>query len=132
MTLSELNGLLKLWNELPAIVQRADKERLSVLLPEFKRSHPQLWEEIVFCSKMESPPLVLAYLTERFPALVMLRTIPNVESIIQFLMDFVKERMSDASNLHTFTVDARLLSRDSSPTPQTGTASRTQRRRFRP
>lgn len=85
-------NLLAFLNELPAIAQRADTERLSVLLPEFKTEFPALWEDIVYCANMDSPALVLAYLCERDSRLVFLQKVPNIKSIIEFLMTFIREK----------------------------------------
>ena len=85
-------NLLDFLNELPVIAQRADTERLSVLLPAFKAEFPALWEDIVYCAHMDRPALVLAYLRERDSRLTFLEKVPNIESIIEFLMKFVRER----------------------------------------
>lgn len=90
MAFGKTLDLLAFLNELPAIAQRADTERLSVLLPEFKSEFPALWEDIVYCANMESPTMVLAYLRERDNRLAFLEKVPNIESIIEFLMTFIK------------------------------------------
>jgi len=113
---NKMLDLLAFLNELPSIAQRADTERLSVMLPEFKAEFPQLWEEILYCSTMESPSLVIAFLCERNPALVFLKKVPNVEPTIQFLMDFVKESERNENNPITGTgelwTDGRYRSRE--------------------
>jgi hypothetical protein len=93
-------NLLAFLNELPSIAQRADNERLSVMLPAFKAEFPQLWEDIVYCAQMDSPALVIAYLCERDTRLGFLKQVPNVEPTIQFLMNFIRERSNDDSSNH--------------------------------
>lgn len=103
-----LGGMLDLiafLHELPAIAERADRERLSVLLPAFKQSFPDLWDELVYCSQMESPTTVIAYLGERDQRLKFLKSVPNVEPTVQFLMTFIKERSLDDSNNHPHVID---------------------------
>lgn len=90
-----LGGMLDLMaflHELPKIAQEADRERLSVLLPAFKQNFPDLWQELVYCSKMDSPTTVIAYLGERDKRLVFLKSVPNVEPTVQFLMTFIKDK----------------------------------------
>ena len=87
MNFSDLAGFVSFVGELPAIVERADKQRLGVILDALIVEHPQLWEECVFCSKMDSPRTALNYLTAKSVYLGCIRNIPNVESIIQLLMD---------------------------------------------
>jgi hypothetical protein len=94
--------LLAFLNELPAIAQRADTERLSVLLPAFRDQFPVLWEDIVYCANMDSPALVLTYLCERDSRLVFLRKVPNIESIIEFLMKFIRERGNQHAEVNSF------------------------------
>lgn len=101
--MSFLNGTLNLLAflyELPKIAERADRERLTALLPAFKQQFPNIWEELVYCSQMQSPSLVLAYLAERDQRLTFLKSVPNVEPTIQFLMEFIRERSQsgDSSN----------------------------------
>lgn len=98
--------LLAFLNELPEIARRADSERLSVMLPAFKKNYPELWADIEYCSQMESPSLVIAFLCERYPALIFLKKVPNVETTIQFLMKFIQERSDDDSNNHPHTGNA--------------------------
>lgn len=85
-------NLMAFLYELPEIARRADRERLTVLLPAFQKQFPDLWEELVYCSEMVSPSLVLAYLVNRDQRLAFLKSVPNIEPTIQFLMNFIKER----------------------------------------
>lgn len=95
-------NLMAFLYELPEIARRADRERLTVLLPAFEQQFPDIWEELVYCSQMESPSLVLSYLVVRDQRLTFLKSVPNVEPTIQFLMDFIKERSSSGdSNNHS-------------------------------
>ena len=100
-------NLIAFLHELPEIAQRADRERLTALLPAFQKQFPDIWGELVYCSQMQSPSLVLAYLVERDKRLTFLKSVPNVEPTIQFLMDFIKERSSSGdSNNHSGAVNA--------------------------
>jgi hypothetical protein len=94
-------NLMAFLYELPNIAERADRERLTALLPAFQQQFPDIWGELVYCSQMQSPSLVLAYLVERDKRLTFLKSVPNVEPTIQFLMDFIKERSSGDSNNHS-------------------------------
>lgn len=93
-------NLMAFLYELPEIAKRADRERLTVLLPAFQKQFPDIWGELVYCSQMQSPSLVLAYLAERDQRLMFLKSVPNVEPTIQFLMEFIRERSQsgDSSN----------------------------------
>lgn len=90
-------NLMSFLSELPKVAERADTERLMVLLPAFKRDFPDLWEELVYCSKMKSPSLVVSYLVTRDQRLVFLKSVPNIEQVVQFLMNFIRERCNDDS-----------------------------------
>ena len=95
-------NLMAFLHELPTIAERADRERLTVLLPAFQKQFPDIWGELVYCSQMPSPSLVLAYLAERDQRLTFLKSVPNVEPTIQFLMEFIRERsQSGDSNNHS-------------------------------
>lgn len=98
-----LGGILDLMaflHELPKIAQDADRQRLSVMLPAFQANFPDLWEELVYCSQMEKPSTVIAYLGERDARLKFLRSVPNIEPTVQFLMTFIRERSADDSSNH--------------------------------
>ena len=88
-------NLFQVVNELRDIAQRADKERLSVWVKEFRSEYPDLAEEIEYCAEMDSPETVLAYLRERDQRFALLALIPNIKPVIQFLMDFIRERKND-------------------------------------
>lgn len=94
-------NLMAFLYELPEIARRADRERLTVLLPAFQQQFPDLWEELVYCSQMESPSLVLAYLVVRDQRLTFLKSVPNVEPTIQFLMNFIRERSQAGDSNHS-------------------------------
>lgn len=102
MNLSQFAKFGQFLNELPAIAERADRERAGVYLDALVKEFPEIWEELVFCSKMDSPQTVIAYLSQRNAYFVFLRQVPNVNGVIQFLMDFIKERsQSDDSSNHS-------------------------------
>jgi len=95
--------------ELQSIYERADNERLSVWLPEIKSEFPELYEEVLFCATMPNPTIVKRYLMARDPRFVALQLVPNVDRIIQFLMDFINERREpNAIPLPTSTLDSAL------------------------
>lgn len=95
-------NLFQVVNELRDIAQRADKERLSVWVKQFQIEFPDLAEEVEYCAKMNNPETVLAYLRERDQRFALLSLIPNIKPVIQFLMDFIRERNeSNDSSSHS-------------------------------
>lgn len=103
--LIQLTKFMSFIGELPEIAKRADTERAGVILDAIIEDNPDFWTELVFCSRMDSPQTVLAYLVERFPYLAFLKTVPNVEPTITFLMDFIRERESKHENNPVLTAD---------------------------
>lgn len=93
-------NLFQVVNELRDIANRADNERLSVWVTQFKTEFPDLAEEIEYCAQMNSPQTVMAYLRERDQRFALLSLIPGVEPVIDFLMNFIRERSNDDSNNH--------------------------------
>lgn len=62
-------NLMELLKELPAIAERADRERLSCLWPEFEKEFPDLAAEMKYCASIEDSQTVLKYLREQIPML---------------------------------------------------------------
>ena len=87
MNLSQLAKFGQFLSELPTIAERADRERAGVYLDALVKEFPEFWEELVFCSKMDSPQTVIAYLSQRSMYFGFLRQVPNVNNVIQFSDD---------------------------------------------
>ena len=115
MAFGKTLDLLAFLNELPAIAKRADTERLSVLLPAFKAEFPALWEDIVYCAYMDRPALVLAYLRERDSRLAFLEKVPNIESIIEFLMTVIREKGNQHAEVNS-SGDGNVIDANNRPT----------------
>ena len=89
-------NLMELLKELPAIAERADRERLSCLWPEFEKAHPALAEEIKYCASIEDSQTVLKYLNDRVPIVNLLRfTTPKLDDTILFIHQFLREKLHD-------------------------------------
>jgi hypothetical protein len=87
----DLAALLK---ELPEIAARADRERLSVLWPEFEDAYPDLAAEIKYCAAIEDSQTVLRYLNERISILKLLRmTTPKFDETLIFIHQFLREKL---------------------------------------
>lgn len=97
----DLTTLLK---ELPEIAARADRDRLSVLWPEFESTYPELTSEIKFCAGIEDSQIVLRYLEERISLLKFVRlTTPKLDEALIFIHQFLREK------LHGKTVQPKLV-----------------------
>ena len=97
----DLTTLLK---ELPEIAARADRDRLSVLWPEFEKAYPELAAEIKYCAEIEDSKIVLSYLDARISILKFLRmTTPKFDETLIFIHQFLREK------LHGKTVQPKLV-----------------------
>ena len=97
--MASTNSLWQFVTELQDIVREADKRRLSVWVDAFKVDYPELADEILYCAQMTDAKLVLNYLQERDARFAFLKLVPNVESLVTFLMNFINERnQSDDQN----------------------------------
>lgn len=93
------NSLWQFVTELQDIVRESDKRRLSVWVDAFKVDYPELADEILYCAQMTDAKVVLNYLQERDARFAFLKLVPNVESLVTFLMNFINERnQSDDQN----------------------------------
>lgn len=89
-------NLMDLWKELPAIAERADRDRLSCLWSQFEKEFPVLAAEFKYCASMEDPQTVLQYLNTRIPMLKLFRlTTPKFDEIIIFIHQFMKEKVQN-------------------------------------
>ena len=97
--MASTNSLWQFVTELQDIVREADKRRLSVWVDAFKVDYPELADEILYCAQMTDAKVVLNYLQERDARFAFLKLVPNVESLVTFLMNFINERnQSDDQN----------------------------------
>lgn len=92
-------NLFGLVQELQDIVAEADRRRLGVWVETFQAEYPDLAEEIMYCAEMPDAKFVLNYLQQRDQRFAFLRLVPNVENLITFLQNFIRERSNpDAQN----------------------------------
>jgi hypothetical protein len=89
-------NLKDLLAELPAIAERADRERLSALWPIFEKEFPNLATEFEYCASIEDSQTVVKYLLERIPMLQFIRlTTPKFDDTIIFIHQFMKEKFQN-------------------------------------
>jgi hypothetical protein len=89
-------NLMDLWKELPAIAERADRERLSALWPLFEKEYPDLAAEFRYCATMEDSQTVLQYLNTRIPMIGLVRmTTPKFDQTIIFIHQYLKEKIQN-------------------------------------
>lgn len=96
--MASTNSLWQFVTELQDIVREADKRRLSVWVDAFKVDYPELADEILYCAEMTDAKLVLNYLQERDARFAFLKLVPNVENLITFLQNFIRERKQQDEN----------------------------------
>jgi len=103
--MNNLATLIHFIGQLQEIAQEADRERLSVWLPQFEAEYPDIADEINYCARMGESSLVLPYLRERYAPLdLACKTLPRdwtskLQQAITFLHSFVRERyLNDQSN----------------------------------
>ncbi len=78
-------------NELQAIAQRADKQRLSVWYDQFVTEYPVLAADIEHCATLP-PADVLDYLQRKDARFALLRFVPDIQRHIEFLQSWLKTR----------------------------------------
>ena len=77
--------------EIPGILERADKERLSVYLEQVQNEFPILYNTCEEAINM--PPVeALAHIKTMFPLATFLDYIPNIYQIIAMIQNQLKER----------------------------------------
>lgn len=91
--------LIALLKDMPAIAERADRERLSILWPEFENAYPDIAAEIKYYAAIEDSRVALGYLGERISILKFLRlTTPQFDSTFTFIHQFLREKLHGESS----------------------------------
>ena len=84
--------------EIPGIMERADRERLSVYLTQFQTEFPDFYA--VCLEAVDFPaPLALAHIENYYPMATFLRYIPNIDAIIAAIQAQLRERKNNVKLL---------------------------------
>ena len=80
--------------EIPGILERADRERLSVILSDIEKEYPDFYATFDAAADM-APRAALDSIVEAYPVAIFLTFVPNVYAIVGMAQTQIKARRKE-------------------------------------
>lgn len=85
-------SIVEFLREMQAVAHRADRERLSMLIEDFEGEYPEYAAHIRHCATLPDAKSALNYLSQINQSFALLNFVPDIERVISFVQNEIRER----------------------------------------